>query len=217
MQRAGIVLSFDDCFIDQWYEYRMFFRKHEVKATFYLAYINSITTDQWKKMLNLMLDGHEIGFHGVEHLRAGEVSKSLDDPTRKHDIASFNVFVNREIIPGLVIVANMIGRAPKHYSYPYGNRSDESDKILGTIFTTLRRGGRGVYEGRLEKIFAASNYGKREKQVLSGHEPLIELAASKKKLVSLYMHAPIQHRLEYLVERVEKLKLKFYTVEEVSL
>jgi len=217
MDKPGIILAFDDCFISEWYECLPFFARHNMRVTFYLAYLSTIDSEQWKKLQAISEAGHVIGFHGLNHMRAGEVSKPPNDPTRKHQITSWEEFLDVDIRPGIELLSEHFDGWYKHYAYPYGNRSDESDKVLLRYFHTLRTGGRNLYPvHEVPRVYATFDFGKKPDEQLCGHEGLVKVAGEQEKIVAFHMHRPVIHRLEFLAAEATHYGLTFYTANDIE-
>ena len=59
----GIMLTFDDCFIDEWYELLPLFKNYDTKATFFVSKPWSMDDKQLVKLAEISHAGHEIGVH----------------------------------------------------------------------------------------------------------------------------------------------------------
>lgn len=66
---AGIALSFDDRYVEEWTRLRPLLKKYNVKATFYVTQFDSLTPKEIEQLHQLVRDGHEIGAHGAAHVR----------------------------------------------------------------------------------------------------------------------------------------------------
>ena len=192
MDKPVIFLSFDDCHIDEWFNMGSFLNLNKMKVTFYVAHMESITAGQWEKLKYLEDEGHTIGHHGLNHLRARpEIGKH-----------GYEDFFEKEIAPGFILFQENGLKPPVNYSYPMGNGNGNTDHDLLKHFKTLRYGGR-EYIKKLDgkQIFHAANFGKFENQEFSGHEGYVQEAIRRKAAICLYMHKPVQHRLEYLARQ----------------
>jgi len=118
-EKAGIAISFDDHFIDDWYALRPLFKKYNATVTFFLTCPDTLTSDEISKIKELQKDGHEIGFHGTVHGNATEMLKS-HGPQK---------YIETELEPGLRHLAQ-IGIKPTSYAHPGGNHTDQADSIL---------------------------------------------------------------------------------------
>ncbi|MCF0057751.1 polysaccharide deacetylase family protein [Dyadobacter sp. CY356] len=118
-EKAGIAISFDDHFINDWYALRPLFQKYNARVTFFLTCPDTLTSDEIVKIKQLQKDGHEIGFHGTIHGNATEMLKSQ----------GAQKYIETELKPGLENLAK-IGIKPTSYAHPGGNHTDQADSIL---------------------------------------------------------------------------------------
>ena len=118
-EKAGIAISFDDHFINDWYALRPLFQKYDAKVTFFLTCPDTFTPDEIIKIKQLQKDGHEIGFHGTIHGNATEMLKSQ----------GAQKYIEIELEPGLKNL-EQIGIKPTSYAHPGGNHTGQADSIL---------------------------------------------------------------------------------------
>lgn len=79
---AGIALSFDDRYIEEWTRLRPLLKKYNAHVTFYVTQFDSLTPKEVALLHQLQRDGHEIGAHGAAHIRVLDWMRgggSLDD------------------------------------------------------------------------------------------------------------------------------------------
>ena len=208
-----IYLSVDDNHITEWYNLNLYLMDNNVALTFFLSHINNYSIKDWYKVKRLSII-HTIGNHGVNHLRAGvcdlslEKRKELKKPV--HTLL-WDEFIKSEIIEGNKSIAEKTGYTPKHYSYPMGNRTENSDIELLKYFKTLKKGGGGVYNiNDFPFVYGALDFGKRADQAFCGHEKK-SLKIKDGQVFCCYMHKPIKHRLDWLIN----LNYKFVTIEDI--
>ena len=194
-----IILSFDDIFIDDWNAHREYFKRKGIRANFFVCSLDSYTDEQWQKLVDLKNDGHAIAFHGYDHLRAGTETEYTID-----------AFIEKEIMRG-ILKMNAYGLTPRHYSYPWGNRSNLSDYRLLKIFKTLKVGGGGVYLPPLPRIYGALNFGKGK-----GIPHVGALNAAIDGIVCLYMHKVMVERLDFLAEFASRNGIEFKTLDDME-
>ncbi len=72
MQEPGIVLTFDDDYIDNWYTYLPLLDSAGAKVTFYVCKYNRFTAEQKRKLTVIKNHGHEIAFHSTSHYNMPE-------------------------------------------------------------------------------------------------------------------------------------------------
>jgi len=200
----ALFLSFDDCHIQDWYNFLPFFQKHEIKATFYISNIKDLNVDDWAKIQKIQDDNHCIGLHGYSHIRAGlEVGK-----------LGCKRYLEKEITPALALLSKHGITNVKHFSYPWGNRTPESDACLLKYFKTLRIGGIKNYRiGEVQKIkIINSTYiGMKNENGFRWRQKFILHTIVNKKVAFCYMHKPIESRLEWLVNQ----NINIYSMSEL--
>jgi len=118
-EKAGVAISFDDHFIDEWYALRPLLKKYNAKVTFFITCPDSLTKDEIFKIKQLQKEGHEIGFHGTIHGNATAMLASAG-PQR---------YIETELEPGLRHLER-IGIRPTSYAHPGGNHTDQADSVL---------------------------------------------------------------------------------------
>jgi peptidoglycan/xylan/chitin deacetylase (PgdA/CDA1 family) len=68
--QAGVVITFDDDFVDEWLSVHTILVPYHWKATFFVTRFNQLSVNQIQKLKSLKSYGHEIGGHGLNHLNA---------------------------------------------------------------------------------------------------------------------------------------------------
>ena len=209
-----INLAFDDNHVQDWGKLIPFLDKHNIMATFYLAFCDTYTKEDWDIINKLIERHHIIGSHGLNHLRAGvcDLTQSERENLRKpvHQL-NWIWFLKNEIEENNELIYKNTGWVVKHYSYPMGNRTDNSDKILLGYFNSIKRGGGGVYlAGKFPRVFGSLAFDKRASQPECGHEKTA-INIKDGEVFCCYMHRPIYSRLEFLVS----LGYKFITIEDL--
>jgi peptidoglycan/xylan/chitin deacetylase (PgdA/CDA1 family) len=117
-EKAGIAISFDDHFIDEWYTLRPLFQKYDAKVTFFITCSDSLKKDEIAKLKQLQADGHEIGFHGTIH---GKSTELITHGAEK--------YIETELAPGIKLMAEA-GFNPTSYAHPGGNHNAQVDSVL---------------------------------------------------------------------------------------
>jgi peptidoglycan/xylan/chitin deacetylase (PgdA/CDA1 family) len=126
-QPAGIALSFDDRFIDEWYRLRPIFKKYKAHATFYVTQFDSLTPAEIEKLKILQQDGHEIGCHGAIHTNSVAYVRQN----------SMQHYLDVEIHPALRSMKQH-GFSPTSFAHPGGVHNDAIDSELLNHFVLLR-------------------------------------------------------------------------------
>lgn len=124
---AGLVLAFDDRFVDDWYAARDVFTRHDARVTFFVSNYGELTRAQIGLLHALAGDGHAIEAHGMGHRDAPDYvdEHGLDDYLR--------VEIDSELA-----AMRADGFAPTTFAYPEGDRTAELDAALLTRFALLR-------------------------------------------------------------------------------
>jgi peptidoglycan/xylan/chitin deacetylase (PgdA/CDA1 family) len=117
--KAGIAISFDDHFIDEWFVLRPLFQQYGAKVTFFITCPDSLTEDEISKLKRLQEDGHEIGFHGTIHGRSTELIEAF----------GAKKYAEIELEPGLENMKRA-GFTPTSYAHPGGNHNARVDSVL---------------------------------------------------------------------------------------
>ena len=125
--KSGVVISFDDAYVDEWYNADKALQKYDWKATFCVCRIDSIGKPQIEKLLELQKEGHEIAGHGYHHYNAVKfVAQNGIDR-----------YIKQEIDPMMVSMKQK-GFNVSSFAYHYGERSDQLDKALSPKFKVIR-------------------------------------------------------------------------------
>jgi peptidoglycan/xylan/chitin deacetylase (PgdA/CDA1 family) len=124
---TGLVLTFDDCFVDGWFSALDMFRHYDVKATFFISWPQRISQRQRRLLHKIQNAGHEIGCHTLTHARLPKFlrTRTLED------------YVAMEV-DAAIAVMNDMGFAPRSFSYPYFKYSPDLHAPLLERFDILR-------------------------------------------------------------------------------
>jgi peptidoglycan/xylan/chitin deacetylase (PgdA/CDA1 family) len=124
---SGLMLSFDDASVDDWFALRDVFDAHATRATFFVSNFGELTLDQRAKLHVLADEGHAIEAHGMGH---------RDAPTYA-DAHGVTRYLADEIDPLLdAMLAD--GFTPTTFAYPYGARTKQLDDALLERFRLIR-------------------------------------------------------------------------------
>ena len=132
LQTGVLVLTFDDHFIEDWQRALPLLERYNAKATFFVTLYKKyvLCTDcPWRiKYLNqIATKGHEIAYHGLNHLNAV-------DYVKQHDLS---MYINDEILPGVKLMM-LDGFDVKTFALPYGATTPEINQALLKIFEKVR-------------------------------------------------------------------------------
>lgn len=208
--RSGILLAFDDYSPDNWESYFDLFDKYGVKVSFF---INAEEPTDF--CANAVARGHEIGFHGAEHVRMTEIS---EEEIIEYAIEPIEVFRQQ-------------GYELTSFAYPYGEYTDELNALLLQHYNVVR----GAYfyalnpKENLQKGFVESmsidnvNYESDQHFQETVDMVLSDACRNKGTVVSIYSHAidggnwcVAPDRLEYIFQKAEELGLEFYTFKNLQ-
>ncbi|WP_028489657.1 polysaccharide deacetylase family protein [Thiothrix lacustris] len=231
---SGLALTFDDDYVDQWYDYFITNNQHidlsNVKATFFVSNFHLLSSSQLTKLRALANAGHEIGSHSYSH---GEVNTS--DPT-VNDPVKVSAYLNTQVLPTLTEMV-AAGFTPLSFSYPSNGHTNAYDDAIRPYFPFLRA---GYADGtrplsQLDRLYHNSDkyYTFLEGDSIdsSGQNelPEIEAALTRAKnnteILTLYTHR-IQpdtqphayglsvSKLNGVISKAKQLGLRFYTFSE---
>lgn len=222
--KAGVILSFDDDYINDWYEADQLLRPYSWKATFCVSKINTLTCDELNKLKNLQHKGHEIACHGYLHLNA------------KKFVAENGIqeYLKQEIDPMLVMMQFYSLKATT-FAYPFGFRNAKTDAALLNKFSIIRGTTYGAEDPSEQNCYFDS------KRVLFGigidsRHPsfsipylkrLLEYARKNNKIIVFYGHKTVSKAVtsDYQTEIktlllicnfVNRNNMKFYTLSNLD-
>jgi len=221
-KRAGLWLSFDDRSINQWYELRDLLRTDNVYVTFFITQPDSLTKEEVDKLLKLQQDGHEIGFHGSQHVLSEYYIKEN----------SYTEYLKDEIESGLNTMEKL-GFECTSFAYPYGAKYWFTDLILFQKFDILR----GVAPlnkekdiSKIDEVYYSFNgdctlfsFGFDNNSGVTDDmlEKAMDRAAGRNEVLMLYAHAPVSSdkkgyvfnlkTLKFIISKAKASDLEFYT------
>ena len=148
-KNGGVVITVDDKSIYNWYSNRKYFLNKNVKCTFFITRIQDLTNDEINMLIELEGHGHELAYHGTNHVNANEYLRS-------HSLQDYFEY---EISPGFSIMEDK-WTPPTAFAYPFGERNDSLDEYLSNHFEILR--GRAYTSAvhrieNLEAVFVKTN------------------------------------------------------------
>ncbi|WP_281322370.1 polysaccharide deacetylase family protein [Flavobacterium aestivum] len=221
--QPGVVFSFDDDYIEDWYVAERLLHPCGWKATFFVCKYGSLTTEQKSKLHYLKAMGHEIAAHGYNHLNALKYYKKF----------GMEKYIEDDILPLKAAMAKD-GFDVQSFAYPDGARDNRLDNELLKYFDIIRG---TTYEEILPKSQYCYYEGKRViyglgidddyKQFnLPYYKSLMDYAKTHNKIVIFYGHKTVpdaDEKLETPLSALEELckyaknaGLKFYTVNDLA-
>ena len=220
---AGVVLTFDDAFVNEWLDANKILSKYSWKATFCVSKINTLNVSEISKLLELQDKGHEIAAHGLNHLDAVKfVTKNgIDD------------YVNQEITPMLDLM-DFYSLKVSSFAYPFGFRNSKTDEALLNEFKILRGLTYGAGAPSLQNCFFNNTKLVYGIEIDENHPKfnftyllkLLSYAKKNNKILILVGHKPqvkitgdYQTKLETLnliCNYVKQNNMKFYCLSELN-
>lgn len=125
--QSGVVISFDDDFVNEWYDVNAILKDYNWKATFFVTKFDQLTADEIQKLKDLKKEGHEIAAHGLNHWNAPYFINKK----------GVNGYLNMEINP-MIYLMNCNDLHTTSFAYPYGARDAKSDEVLLNKFQIIR-------------------------------------------------------------------------------
>jgi peptidoglycan/xylan/chitin deacetylase (PgdA/CDA1 family) len=123
---GGVAFTFDDRYVDQWFQHRDLFNKYNVKATFFITQPMKLDDDMIAKLKILQADGHEIACHGFNHTDATTYENAAQQ------------YIEKEILPAIEMLREL-GFSVQSFAYPYGKFFPELDALLLSYFQYVRK------------------------------------------------------------------------------
>ncbi len=220
---AGVILSFDDAYVNEWFATNQQLKKYGWKGTFFVCRINNLKHYQIQKLLELQKEGHEIGGHGLNHLNAA-------DYTRVHTI---NEYMEDEINP-MMRLMHFYGLKVSSFAYPYGGRTRKLDAALlkkfkfirGRAFNEEVADKQGCYFNHSNLIFSFSIDDTHNDFNIPHLLKLLDFAKKHNKILILNSHKTVDEvtgdyqtenaTLAYVCKYIKNNKMKFYTVSDLN-
>jgi peptidoglycan/xylan/chitin deacetylase (PgdA/CDA1 family) len=221
--RAGVILSFDDAYVNEWFDADKALKKYSWKATFCVSKINTLDTIEINKLLKLQKEGHEIAGHGLHHYNAVKFVEKY----------SIDKYLKQEIDPMLVQMEKLKLHVTS-FAYPYGERSDSLDKALSTKFKIIR--GR-AYGGEIPSkqdcffknskiVFAFDIDNSHIHFSIPYLLKLLDYAKKNDKILILCSHKTVNNitanyqtkveTLEFICKYMKRNNMKFYTLSDLN-
>jgi peptidoglycan/xylan/chitin deacetylase (PgdA/CDA1 family) len=224
---AGIVLTFDDTSVDQWYDF--FAERNDVKATFFVSYWHTLSSAHIEKLRTLQSKGNEIGCHSYDHT-------PTHYPPYLSEASNTSLYLANEVLPA---IANMqaAGFYPVSFAYPNGRHTPAYDDAIRPYLPYLRATtpNAGQTLSTLNELYhnSSSRYG-----FLSGdgidssyQNELPEITAAMQRakergeILTLYAHRILPagethdygipaSKLNAVIDQAKALGLRFYTFQE---
>lgn len=219
---SGVVITFDDKYINDWYSADSILQHYDWKATFFVAKNYLLTDNQIQKLKLLLIEGHEIGGHGFHHVHTSEYIQQY----------GLQKFMINEILP-MIHVFDSLNFTVTDFAYPYGESTHSSDSALLSYFNIVRKldwfnntaSKQKCYFDNNRIIYAYpldSNYNGTDWPYIKS---LLQFAKDSNKIVILYSHDIVNqisadyqvnlNKLENICSFVQQNQMKFYTTKEL--
>lgn len=219
----GIVISFDDDYVDNWEETQHLLKQYNWKATFFVTKFHLLSNEKIEKLKTLKSYGHEIGAHGQNHLKATDFIFNN----------GADAYLEQEIYPMINLMDSNSLHASS-FAYPYGARNNTTDNLLlneykilrGTTYGRLGPSSHNCYYSGQRVVYGLGLDNSYAHFSISYFLSLLEYAKENNKIVIFYAHKPVEtahadYETEYrtLIEicrYVQLNNMKFYTMSELS-
>jgi peptidoglycan/xylan/chitin deacetylase (PgdA/CDA1 family) len=119
-----VIITFDDSYIDEWFAHRELFNAYNIKAVFFISRPHQLSQEQIAQLKILVADGHEIGCHGMNHIKVSEENQEQ--------------YIETEIKPALQLLSEY-GFTVSSFAYPFGASTTYLDSMLTNYFTFIRK------------------------------------------------------------------------------
>lgn len=219
----GVILSFDDAYVNEWFTTNQELKKYGWKGTFFVSRINTLKHYQIHKLLELQKEGHEIAGHGLNHLNAA-------DYTRVHTI---NKYMKDEIDPMLDLMG-FYGLKVTSFAYPYGGRTKKLDAALMKKFKIVRgrafceevANKQGCYYNNSNLVFSFSIDDTHNHFNIPHLLKLLDYAKNNHKILILNSHKTVKkvtgdyqtenETLALICQYVKRNNMQFYTLSDLD-
>lgn len=220
---AGVVMSFDDAYINEWFDADQKLKQYSWKATFCVCKINTLHHSEIKKLLELQKEGHEIAGHGLHHYHAEKF-------VAKYGI---NEYFKQEINPMLDLM-HFYGLKVTSFVYPYGGRNTKLDTALlnkfniirGRAFCEINPIKQGCYFNHSKIVYSFSIDDTHNHFDIPYLLKLLDYAKKNDKILILNSHKTVENvtadyqtknaTLELICKYVKIHNMKFYTLSDLN-
>ena len=193
--KPGIMLTFDDDYIEDWYNADQLLHPQGWKATFFICKYSSYTPQQKEKLHYLQERGHDIAGHGYNHENAVKYSAA-------HGLKGY---VNDEIVP-LKSLMTKDGFNIHSFAYPDGAHNADLDKellnyfdiIRGTTYGELPPGEQFCYYKGDRVIYGLGIDDDYKQFNVDYYKSLMDYAKKNNKIVIFYGHKTVNNADENL-------------------
>lgn len=220
---AGVILSFDDAYVNDWFVTDHELKKYAWKGTFFVSKINTLKHYQIQKLLKLQKEGHEIAGHGLNHYNAADFLR----------IHTINEYMHQEINPMLDLM-HFYGLKVRSFAYPYGGRTKKVDAALlekfkiirGRAFCEENPSKQGCYFNHSKLVFSFSIDDTHNHFNIPHLIKLLDYAKKNNKILILNSHKTVKNvtgdyqtknaTLELICQYIKRNNMQFYTLSDLD-
>lgn len=220
---AGVILSFDDAYVNDWFVTDHELKKYAWKGTFFVSKINTLKHYQIQKLLKLQKEGHEIAGHGLNHYNAADFLR----------IHTINEYMHQEINPMLDLM-HFYGLKVSSFAYPYGGRTKKVDAALlekfkiirGRAFCEENPSKQGCYFNHSKLVFSFSIDDTHNHFNIPHLLKLLDYAKKNNKILILNSHKTVKNvtgdyqtknvTLELICQYIKRNNMQFYTLSDLD-
>lgn len=220
---AGVVLSFDDNYINEWFATNQRLKQYSWKASFCVSKINTLTISEIRKLRELQNEGHEIAGHSFNHYNAVDF---ICDRTIEE-------YLNQEIDPMLDLM-NFYGFKVSSFVYPFGSRNKRLDAALlqqfkiirGRAFCETNPKKQGCYYDKSRLVYSFSIDDTHNHFNIPYLLKLLDFAKKNNKILILNSHKTVKkvdgdyqtknQTLELICKYIKKNNMKFYSLSDLT-
>lgn len=221
---AGVALTFDDTYVNEWFNTDKQLRKYSWKATFCVSKINTLNSSEIAKLLALQKEGNEIAGHGFNHYDA------------KKFVAQYGIdaYLNQEIDPMLALM-NFYSLNVTSFAYPFGFRNAIIDAALLKKFKIIRATTYGAeapyqqncYFNNTRVLYGIGMDTTHPSFSTAYLKKLLNYTRQHHKILILFGHKTVNKKapanyetemktLKLICNFVKQNNMKFYTLSELS-
>ena len=222
-KNGGIVLTFDDDYVDDWFDLNRQLMPYNWKGTFFVTHFDKLPEREIRELRYLQIYGNEIGGHGLNHLNSIMYIKDFGG----------NQFMQNEINPMLHLMYRN-GFKVASFSYPYGARNKDSDDLLFKHFKFLRGTTYGSENPEKQNCYYNYNplvYGlgidsSYEHFNLDYYFSILKYAQENNKIAVFYAHKTVpktngKYQTDYetlikICKYVKENNMNFYTMSDLE-
>jgi peptidoglycan/xylan/chitin deacetylase (PgdA/CDA1 family) len=220
---AGVVLSFDDAYINEWFDTNQELKQYGWKGTFFVCKINTLDLSEIKKLLQLQKEGHEIAGHSFLHYNAVDFLAT-------HTV---DQYINQEIDP-MMDLMQFYGFKVTSFAYPYGGRTRKLDTALlkkfrivrGRAFCAKSPSKQSCFLNKSRLVFSFSIDDTHNHFNIPYLLKLLNYAKKNNKILILNSHKTVKNAtadyqttnktLAFICKYIRRNNMKFYTLSELS-